>query len=70
MNRILNKPYYTKRGDVYFLYHPVYEKEGDKTSHHLPYFTKEKIMGQYNLLDELQSHSVSLYGEKAEELKN
>lgn len=68
MDKILKRPYYIKTGDFFSLYHPIYEMEGDRTSHNLPYFTKEKVMGQYNSLDELQARSVKLYGEKAEEL--
>jgi hypothetical protein len=67
MDKILNKPYYIKTGNIFCLYHPIHEMEGDQTSHNLPYFTEEKIMGQYSSLEELQTRSVELYGEKAEE---
>lgn len=69
MDKIIQKPYYIKTGDFFSLYHPIYEMEGDRTSHNLLYFTEEKIMGQYSSLEELQTRSIELYGEKAEELK-
>ncbi len=55
-------------GDDFILIHPIYEMEDDRTSHHLPYLTPMKVVGQYNSLEALQAQSMKLYGEKAEEI--